>query len=122
MEKTKEIRQSFSKAVISGSRSGSGKLVFEHYDSLIKIWGGSANSKPLPFGLSSSSAGGGSCADCYDTDGSDFDDMDSDCDIEPRENNETLKNNVTESGSETEKSSNAYQRKRKTSIILYIYT
>ena len=30
MEKTKEIRQSFSKAVISGSRSG-------HYDSLIKI-------------------------------------------------------------------------------------
>ena len=35
MEKIKEIRQKFSKAVTSGSRSGSGKLVFEHYDQLV---------------------------------------------------------------------------------------
>ena len=47
MEKIKEIRQKFSKAVISGSRSGSGKLVFEHYDQLVSIWGGSANVEPL---------------------------------------------------------------------------
>ena len=31
-EKMKEIRQSFSKAVISGRRSGCGKIVFEFYD------------------------------------------------------------------------------------------
>ena len=51
MEKIKEIRQKFSKAVISGSRSGSGKLVFEHYDLLVSIWGGSANVEPLSFGI-----------------------------------------------------------------------
>ena len=44
IEKTKEIRQLFSKAVVSGSRSGSGKIVFEHYYNLVKIWGGSATS------------------------------------------------------------------------------
>ena len=53
IEKTKEIRQLFSKAVVSSSRSGSGKIVFEHYDTLVKIWGGSATSQPLPFGISS---------------------------------------------------------------------
>ena len=37
MEKIKEVRQSFSKAVISGCRSGSGKLVFEYYDKLVTI-------------------------------------------------------------------------------------
>ena len=52
-EKTKEIRQSFSTAVVSGSRSGSGKLVFEHYDKLVSIRGGSANIEPLSFGISS---------------------------------------------------------------------
>jgi hypothetical protein len=43
MEKVKEIRQAFSKAVISGTRSGSGKIVFEFYDKLVLLWGGSAN-------------------------------------------------------------------------------
>ena len=52
-EKTKEIKQSFSKAVVSGSRSGSDKLVFEHYEKLVSIWGGSANIEPLSFGISS---------------------------------------------------------------------
>lgn len=32
MEKVKENRQNFSKAVVSGSRSGSGKIVYEFYD------------------------------------------------------------------------------------------
>ena len=52
-EKTKEIRQSFSTAVVSGPRSGSGKLVFEHYNKLVSIRGGSANIEPLSFGISS---------------------------------------------------------------------
>ncbi len=47
MEKVKEIRQNFAKAVVAGSRSGSGKIVYEFYDKLILIWGGSANTKPL---------------------------------------------------------------------------
>ena len=31
-EKVKNIRQDYSKAVVSGTRSGSGKIVIEHYD------------------------------------------------------------------------------------------
>ena len=48
------MRQSFSKAVISGTRSGSGKVVYEHYDSMKLIWGGSANTQPLQTGVDSS--------------------------------------------------------------------
>ena len=53
MEKVKEIRQSFSKAVhvVSGSRSGSGKIVYEFYDKLITFWGGSAGTEPLSYGV-----------------------------------------------------------------------
>ena len=51
MEKVKEIRQNFSKAVVAGSRSGSGKFVYELYDKLIQLWGGSANTEPLPYGV-----------------------------------------------------------------------
>ena len=51
MEKVKEIRQNFSKAVVAGSRSGSGKIVYEFYDKLIQLWGASANTKPLPYGV-----------------------------------------------------------------------
>ena len=53
MEKVKEIRQAFSKAVISGTRSGSGKIVFEFYDKLVLLWGGSANVTPLTYGVGS---------------------------------------------------------------------
>ena len=53
MEKIKKLRQSFSNAVITGSRSGSGKLVAEHYDQLVTIWGGSASAEPLSFGSAS---------------------------------------------------------------------
>ena len=52
MEKVKDERQSFSKAVISGCGSGSEKLVFEYYNKLVTIWWGSANTEPLPFGVS----------------------------------------------------------------------
>ena len=50
MEKIKEIRQSFSHAVTQGRRSGSGKIVMEHYDILVEISGGSPSTEPLPFG------------------------------------------------------------------------
>eukprot|EP00794_Sanderia_malayensis_P010301 gene10301-11364_t len=53
-EKVKLIRQGFSKAIIAGTRSGSGKLICEHYDTLKNIWGGSPNSKPLSTGIHSS--------------------------------------------------------------------
>ena len=35
-------------ALIAGKRSGSGKLVHEHYDKLIQIWGDCPNTEPLP--------------------------------------------------------------------------
>lgn len=50
-EKVKDIRQKFSKALLSGTRSGSGQIVYEHYDKLVTIWGGSANATPLTFGV-----------------------------------------------------------------------
>ena len=52
-QKVKETRQSFSKAVVTGSRSGSGKLVYEHYETLKLIWGGSPNIEPLSCGIDS---------------------------------------------------------------------
>ena len=55
VEKVKEIRQNFSKAVVQGTRSGCGKFVYEFYDKLITIWGGSANTEPLSYGVSSNS-------------------------------------------------------------------
>eukprot|EP00112_Aurelia_sp_Birch-Aquarium-sp1_P004609 Seg1522.13 transcript_id=Seg1522.13/GoldUCD/mRNA.D3Y31 product="hypothetical protein" protein_id=Seg1522.13/GoldUCD/D3Y31 len=59
MEKVKETRQNFSKAVVAGSRSGSGKIVYEFYDKLIQLWGGSANTEPLPYGVNVDSSAGG---------------------------------------------------------------
>ena len=46
------MRQNFSKAIIKGSRSGSGKLVFEFYEKFIEIWGGSPNVSKSKFGTS----------------------------------------------------------------------
>ncbi|PFX13472.1 hypothetical protein AWC38_SpisGene22439 [Stylophora pistillata] len=54
MEKIKELRQKFCNAVTTGSRSGSGKLVMEFYDVIVKIWGGSPSTEPLSFGVQSS--------------------------------------------------------------------
>ena len=53
-ENIKTIRQQFSAAVTSGRRSGSGKIVLEYYDELLKIWDGCPAAEPLPFGTSSS--------------------------------------------------------------------
>lgn len=50
-EKIKDIRQNFATAVTTGSRSGSGKIVMEHYEQLKLIWGGSPSTEPLDFGV-----------------------------------------------------------------------
>lgn len=50
-EKVKEIRQNFSSAMVNGRRSGSGKVVFQHYDRLVKIYGGTASSEPINTGV-----------------------------------------------------------------------
>ena len=41
------------------ARSGSGKLVYDQYDNLRNIWGGSPNTMPLPTGIDSSSVNDG---------------------------------------------------------------
>eukprot|EP00794_Sanderia_malayensis_P008289 gene8289-9172_t len=51
-EKLKEIRQNIFNAVTTASRSGNGKIIFEHYEQLKKIWGGSPSTNPLPCGIS----------------------------------------------------------------------
>ena len=53
IKKAKDIRQNFSKAVTTGTRSGSGNIVYEFFDKLVTIWGGSANTKTLQFGVQS---------------------------------------------------------------------
>ena len=53
IEKIKKIRQSSSHAVTNGRRSGSGKIVLEHYDTLTNLFSGSASVEPLTFGLES---------------------------------------------------------------------
>ena len=49
--KIMEIRQNFSSAVVSGRRSGSGKIVLQHYDRLAQIYGGTASSEPILAGV-----------------------------------------------------------------------
>lgn len=60
-EKIKNIRQDFSKAVVKGTRSGSGKVLYAHWDELLSIWGAPPSTQPLPFGIESSSVGELSC-------------------------------------------------------------
>ena len=54
-EKIRAIRKAYNKAVINGTRSGSGKVVQEHYDQLAEIWKGSPATEKLRFGISSNS-------------------------------------------------------------------
>ena len=55
LEKIKALRQKFSTAVVSGRRSGSGKMVMEFYDLMVLIWGGTPSTEPLSFGTHSAS-------------------------------------------------------------------
>lgn len=52
-EKIRQIRKAYNKAVTNGTRSGSGKVVQEHYDELAQIWKGSPATEQLEFGISS---------------------------------------------------------------------
>ena len=84
-EKVKDIRQNYSKAVVNGTRSDSGRKVYGHYDKLVSIWGGSANAKPLPYGVRSDDFDDGNTSKkIYDSD----DNYDDDC-----ENNSVLNTN-----------------------------
>ena len=114
MEKTKEIRQAFSKAVISGSRSGSGKVVFEHYDNLVKVWGGSATSKPLNYGISSS------CSTIVpEIEASDDEDSNNFDGKESKENVDTSTHHPTSSEDETDDNSQVHLlRKRKVENVV----
>ena len=54
-KKIKKIRHIFSNAVTNDRRSGSRKIVLEHYDNLTNLFSGSASVQPLKFDLESSS-------------------------------------------------------------------
>ena len=56
LEKVKSVRQGFSRAIMSGTRSGSGRLICDQYEMLKSIWGGSANTEPLKTELSHQSS------------------------------------------------------------------
>ena len=46
-EKIKDLRQGFSKVILSGTRGGSDELVYDNYDRLKQLWGGCPNTQPL---------------------------------------------------------------------------
>ena len=54
-EKIKSIRQDYSKAITSGRRSDSGKIVLEYFDKLAIIWSGSPSTDFLSFGVDTQS-------------------------------------------------------------------
>ena len=45
----RDLRQNFSKAVVAGMKSDSSKIVSQHCNKLVQIWGGSASTEPLSF-------------------------------------------------------------------------
>ena len=108
-EKTKEIRQTLSKAAVLGSRGGSGKLVFEHCKKLVSIWGGSANIEPLSFGISSGE---------LDDEHQEFS---ADLDVQEDNNNENVDNNrepEVDTGNSLQISTPANTGKRKVGSLI----
>ena len=72
----KLLRQDFSKAVVAGTRSDSGKLVCDHYEQLIQIWGGSPSTEPLNCGIDTTKVNDQNSDDeSYDADVSKTDDQ-----------------------------------------------
>ena len=51
LQKVKIIRQGLSTAFLSGTRSGSHKMVYRHFEVMKLIWGGSPNVEPVSFGI-----------------------------------------------------------------------
>ncbi len=60
-EKIRAIRKAYNKAVTNGTRSGSGKIVQEHYDQLAEIWKGSPATE-APFTRARADFNPGQCA------------------------------------------------------------
>ncbi len=50
-----EFGQNISKAVTTGTRSGSGKTILDFYNKLCPIYGGSPATEPLPYGVETGS-------------------------------------------------------------------
>ena len=51
--KVKKLRSNFQKAVVEGTQSGSGRIIKDNWDALVRIWGGAPGAQPLEFGKSS---------------------------------------------------------------------
>ena len=51
--KVKKLRSNFQKAVAEGTRSGSGRIIKDNWDALVRIWSGAPGAQPLEFGKSS---------------------------------------------------------------------
>ena len=49
----KILQLGLSKAIVLGTRSGSHKLLYQHFEVLKSIWGSSPNVEPVPFGIDS---------------------------------------------------------------------
>ena len=47
------MRQNYSKVVVNETGSGSGRIVYEYYDKLVTVQGGSGNTEPLAYGVQS---------------------------------------------------------------------
>ena len=76
MENVKLLRQGFSKAVVAGTRSVIGMLVYDHYEQLIRIWGGSPSTEPLNCGIDTTKVNDQNSDDeSYDADVSTNDDQ-----------------------------------------------
>ena len=50
---TKEFFKGLSKAVVSGTRSGSHKMLYQHFQVMKSVWGESRNVEPVAFGIDS---------------------------------------------------------------------
>ena len=51
--KVKKLRSNFQKAVAESTRSGSGRIIKDNCDALVRIWGGAPGAQPLEFGKNS---------------------------------------------------------------------
>ena len=70
--KSERHSSNFSKAVTTGTRSGSRKIIYEFFDKLVTIWGGSDNTKPLQFGVQSDDYANNAGYDDSDYDNEEF--------------------------------------------------
>ena len=70
-DKVKQIRCNFKKALIEGTRSGSGKIIIQHWDSLASIWGGCPSVTKISGAIISQDIAGIAQGENQDEDGDD---------------------------------------------------